>query len=68
MKNIQPGELRGEYENFTSLDEIDMILMAIAVDPREVVYVWVGLRTKVIAIEPCCHDDKWTQTFTKWLK
>ncbi len=68
MKNIQPGELRGEYENFTSLDEIDMILMAIAVDWYEVVYIWVALRTKVITIEPMYPDDKWTQTFTKWLK
>ena len=68
MKNIQPGELRGEYEDFTLREEIDMIVMAIAADPHEVVYIWVGLRTKVITIEPMYPDDKWTQTFTKWLK
>jgi len=68
MRNIQPGELRGEYEDFTLREEIDMIVMAIAVDWYEVVYIWVGLRTKVITIELCCPDNKWTQTFTKWLK
>ena len=40
MSNIIPGELRGEYEDFTARDEIDMILMSIAVDYAEVTYIF----------------------------
>ena len=68
MSNIIPGELRGEYEDFTTRDEIDMILMSIAVDYAEVTYIWVSLRTKAITIEPIAPDDKWTRIFTKCLQ
>ena len=68
MSNILPGELRGEYEDFTTRDEIDMILMSIAVDYAEVTYIWVSLRTKAITIEPIYPDDKWTRIFTKCLQ
>lgn len=40
MNNVAPGELRGEYEDFTTRDEIDMILMSIAVDYAEVTYIF----------------------------
>ena len=68
MSNIIPGELRGEYENFTACDEIDMIVMSIAVDPAEVTYIWVSLRTKTITIEPIHPDVEWIQRFTKCLQ
>lgn len=68
MSNIKPGELRGEYEDFTARDEIDMILMSIAVDYAEVTYIWVSLRTKAITIEPIHPDTDWVQRFTKCLQ
>ena len=68
MSNIIPGELRGEYEDFTARDEIDTILMSIAVDPAEVTYIWVSLRTKAITIEPIYPDVDWVQRFTKCLQ
>ena len=68
MKNIKPGELRGVYENFTARDEIDTILMSIAVDYAEVTYIWVSLRAKVITIEPIYPDVEWIQRFTKCLQ
>ena len=70
MSNIKPGELHGEYENFTARDEdeIDTILMSIAVNPAEVTYIWVFLRAKMITIEPIYPDVEWIQWFTKCLQ
>lgn len=68
MSNIKPGELRGEYKDFTARDEIDMIVMSIAVDYAEVTYIWVSLRTKAITIEPIYPDVDWVQRFTKCLQ